>query len=173
MTLRIIAGEFKGRRLVRPDDPRVRPITDRLKESWFGILEPHLEGATVVDLFSGSGALGFEALSRGAAHVDFVELAPKSLAALRANAETLGAGDRVHVRRADALRFIARLAPRSYDVAFADPPFSTDHAQRVVAIFRQTPFAGILGLQHRLALALDGDETRRYGTHALTFLYAP
>ena len=173
MSLRIIAGEFKGRRLERPDDPRVRPITDRLKESWFGILEPHLSGATVIDLFAGSGALGFEALSRGATSIDFVEIAPKSLAALRANIATLGVEQRARVRRADALRFAQRLTPRAYDVALADPPFSTDHAQRVVAIFRKTPFAGILGLQHRVALRLDGDETRRYGTHALTFLYAP
>ncbi len=171
--MRIIAGEFKGRRLERPDDPRVRPITDRLKESWFGILTPHLAGATVVDLFAGSGALGLEAVSRGATHVDFVELADASLAALRANIQTVGAESRTRVRRADALRFAQRLGAKAYDIAFADPPFSTDHAERVVAIFRKTPFAGILGLQHRTALVLDGDETRRYGTHALTFLYAP
>lgn len=173
MRLRVIAGEFKGRKLEIPDDPRVRPITDRMKESWFGIMQPHLADATVVDLFSGSGALGFEALSRGAQHVDFVEISPKSLEALRANIATLGVEERVTVRRADALRFAARLDERAYDVAFADPPFSTDHAQRVVAIFRTKPFAGILGLQHRVALELDGDETRRYGTHALTFLYGP
>jgi 16S rRNA (guanine966-N2)-methyltransferase len=173
MRLRVIAGEFKGRKLEIPDDPRVRPITDRMKEAWFGILQPHLADASVVDLFSGSGALGFEALSRGARHVDFVEIAPKSLAALKANITALGVDDRVTVRRADAARFIARLGPGAYDVAFADPPFSTDHAQRVIAIFRTTPFAGILGLQHRAALKLEGDETRRYGTHALTFLYGP
>jgi len=171
--LRVIAGEFKGRKLEIPDDPRVRPITDRMKESWFGIMQPHLAEATVVDLFSGSGALGFEALSRGAHHVDFVEIAPKSLEALRSNIASLGVEERTTVRRADALRFAARLEEHAYDVAFADPPFSTDHAQRVVAIFRSKPFAGILGLQHRVAHDLDGDETRRYGTHALTFLYGP
>lgn len=173
MRLRVIAGEFKGRRLEIPDDPRVRPITDRMKESWFGIMEPHLAGANVVDLFSGSGALGLEAVSRGAAHVDFIEIAPKSLEALRANVAALGVEDRTRIRRADALRFANRLEEGAYDVAFADPPFSTDHAQRVVAIFKSKPFAGILGLQHRAALELDGDETRRYGTHALTFLYGP
>jgi len=171
--VRIIAGEFKGRRLQRPDDPRVRPITDRLKESWFGILVPHLANATVIDLFAGSGSLGLEALSRGAAHVDFVEIAELSLAALSANIQTLGAEDRTQIRRADALRFARRLPDRAYDIALADPPFSTDHAGRLVAIFRKTPFAGMLTLQHRAAVTLDGDDTRRYGTHALTFLYAP
>ncbi len=171
--MRIIAGEFKGRRLQRPDDSRVRPITDRLKESWFGILAPHLADTTVIDLFAGSGSLGLEALSRGAARVDFVEIADPSLAALKANIGTLGVADRTRVRRADVLRFARRLTDQAYDIALADPPFSTDHAERLVAIFRKTPFAGMLSLQHRTAVTLDGDDTRRYGTHALTFLYAP
>ena len=171
--MRIIAGEFKGRRIGRPDDPRVRPITDRLKESWFGVLGPRIAQASVVDLFAGSGALGLEALSRGAASVDFVEFSGPSLAALRTNLDSLGVADRVHVRRADALRFATRLDVRAYDVALADPPFSTDHAERLVAIFRTHPFAAVLTLQHRADRPLGGDETRRYGTHALTFLYAP
>jgi 16S rRNA (guanine966-N2)-methyltransferase len=171
--VRIIAGEFRGRRLERPDDPRVRPITDRLKEAWFGVLGPKLPGATVVDLFAGSGALGLEALSRGAAAVDFVEFNQPSLAALRANVDHLGVANRVRIRRADALRFASRLEPGEYDVALADPPFSTDHAERLVAIFRAHPFAAVLTLQHRTDRPMGGDETRRYGTHALTFLYAP
>ncbi len=171
--MRIIAGEFRGRSLTAPADPRVRPITGRLKKAWFGILEPHLSGATVVDLFAGSGSLGLEALSRGADHVDFVEFSKPSLAALGANIAALGVGDRVRIRRADALRFAAKLPERAYDVAVADPPFSTDHATRLIAIFRDRPFAAILGMQHRAALELDGDDTRRYGTHALTFCYAP
>ncbi|MBE0592080.1 MAG: RsmD family RNA methyltransferase, partial [Gemmatimonadales bacterium] len=112
--MRIIAGEFRGRQIQRPDDPRVRPITDRLKESWFGVLGPRIAQASVVDLFAGSGALGLEALSRGAASVDFVEFSGPSLAALRANVESLGVADRVHVRRADALRFATRLDVRAY-----------------------------------------------------------
>jgi 16S rRNA (guanine966-N2)-methyltransferase len=171
--MRIIAGEFKGRRLSRPTDRRVRPITDRIKEAWFGILNPRLPDASVVDLFAGSGALGLEALSRGACHVDFVEISPPSLEALKANVEALDVQDRVRIRRADALRFASRLSGITYDVAVADPPFSTDHAARLVAIFRKRPFASVLVLQHRTALQLEGDEMRRYGTHALTFCYAP
>jgi 16S rRNA (guanine966-N2)-methyltransferase len=171
--MRIIAGEFKGRRIRRPDDPRVRPITDRLKEAWFGALGGRVAGASVVDLFAGSGALGLEALSRGAAGVDFVEFSTRSLEALRANIDALGVADRVLVRRADALRFVAKLTLRAYDLAIADPPFSTDHAERLVAIFRTHPFAGTLTLQHRVDHAVEGDEVRRYGTHAITFLYAP
>ncbi len=171
--MRVIAGEFKGRRLARPDDPRVRPVTDRLKESWFGVLGERIADASVVDLFAGSGALGLEALSRGAASVDFVEFSAPSLSALRANVASLGVASRVHVRRADVLRFVTRLEVGAYDIALADPPFSTDHAERLVAIFRTHPFAALLTLQHRADRPMGGDETRRYGTHALTFLYAP
>ena len=171
--MRVIAGEFKGRRLARPDDPRVRPVTDRLKESWFGVLGERIADASVVDLFAGSGALGLEALSRGAARVDFVEFSAPSLSALRANVASLGVAGRAHVRRADVLRFVTRLEVRAYDIALADPPFSTDHAERLVAIFRTHPFAALLTLQHRADRPMGGDETRRYGTHALTFLYAP
>jgi 16S rRNA (guanine966-N2)-methyltransferase len=171
--VRIIAGAFRGRRIVRPDDPRVRPITDRLKEAWFGVLGERVVGASVVDLFAGSGALGLEALSRGAAAVDFVEFSPRSLEALRHNIDALGVADRARVRRADALRFAARLESEAYDLAVADPPFSTDHAERLVAIFREHPFASTLTLQHRADRAVDGDDVRRYGTHAITFLYAP
>ena len=171
--MRIIAGEFKGRRIRRPDDPRVRPITDRLKEAWFGALGARIAGASVVDLFAGSGALGLEALSRGASSVDFVELSTRSLEALRGNIDGLGVADRVRVRRGDVLRFVRKLPRATYDLAIADPPFSTDHAERLVAIFRAQPFAGTLTLQHRTDRAVDGDEIRRYGTHAITFLYAP
>lgn len=171
--MRIIAGEFRGRRLVRPDDPRVRPITDRLKESWFGVLGERVRDATVVDLFAGSGSLGLEALSRGAASVEFVEVSDRSLAAVRANIDTLKVLDRVRVRRGDALRVARNLDERAFDIAIADPPFSTDHAERLVAIFREHPFATMLTLQHRADRPIDGDERRRYGTHVLTFLYAP
>jgi 16S rRNA (guanine966-N2)-methyltransferase len=171
--MRIIAGELKGRRIARPDDPRVRPITDRLKEAWFGVLGQRVVGASVVDLFAGSGALGLEALSRGAVAVDFVEFSPRSLEALRRNIAALKVGDRARVRRADALRFAGRLGRTAYDLAFADPPFSTDHAERLVAIFREHPFASTLTLQHRADRVIEGDDVRRYGTHAITFLFAP
>jgi 16S rRNA (guanine966-N2)-methyltransferase len=171
--MRIIAGEFRGRRLVRPDDARVRPITDRLKESWFGVLGERVRGATVVDLFAGSGSLGLEALSRGAASVEFVEFSDRSLAAIRTNVRTLQVEDRVRVRRGDALRVARGLEVRAFELALADPPFSTDHAEQLVAIFREHPFAAMLTLQHRADRPIDGDESRRYGTHALTFLYAP
>ena len=170
--MRIIAGEFKGRSLEEPRDARVRPTTDKVREAWFSILGKRVVGATVLDLFAGTGALGLEALSRGATRVEFVELLPLSLAALKANVATLGVGDRVRVRRGDAMRFAARLPEGAYDVVLADPPYTTDHAQQLVELFRERRFAAVLGVEHRLALALSGDDTRHYGDVALTFVYA-
>jgi 16S rRNA (guanine966-N2)-methyltransferase len=170
---RIIAGVFGGRRLTVPADARVRPTADRVREAWMSILGDQLLGARVLDLFAGSGALGLEALSRGAAQATFVELAGASLVALRANIDALGVGDRVTVRRADAMRFIERLGPDAYDLVLADPPYSLPHAERLVAAFRERPFARLLAVEHPAAVAIEGGDTRRYGDIALTFCEAP
>ena len=171
--MRIVAGELGGRRIAAPRDARVRPTSDRVREAWMSILAEDIRGARVLDLFAGSGALGLEALSRGAASVDFVEMHRASLAALHANIESLGVADRVRVHRADAERFVAGLAAGAYDVALADPPYSIDYAGRLAAHFRRTPFARILSIEHRADTALEGDHTRRYGDTAITFFHSP
>lgn len=171
--LRIIAGEFKGRRLTAPAGRTVRPTADRVKEAWFSILQQSIPDARVLDLYAGSGALGFEALSRGATAVDFVEQHRASLAALKANAEALKVEDRVTIHRMDALRFAGRLQPGAYDVAFADPPYAADDALRLLALFRATPFARVLSIEHAADVTLSGDDTRRYGDTAVTLVYAP
>lgn len=171
--MRIIAGEFRGRTLKPPADRRSRPTADRVREAWFSILAPELTGATVLDLFAGSGALGLEALSRGARHVDFVEISKPALTALRANVAALDAEQRVTIHRADALRFVEKLPAAAFAVALADPPYDTDQALQIVQTFRARPFAGILGVEHRSSIPLPGDETRRYGDTALTFCRAP
>jgi 16S rRNA (guanine966-N2)-methyltransferase len=170
--MRIIAGEFRGRRLAAPPGP-ARPTADRVREAWFSILGHAVHEARVVDLFAGSGALGIEALSRGAAHATFVELAPTSLRALRGNIAGLGLEARTLVRRADALRYVARLVEGAYDVAFADPPYTTGQAVELRDQFRARAFARILGIEHRSDLDLAGDATRRYGSITITFFYAP
>jgi len=136
------------------------------------ILQPALPGARVLDLYAGSGALGLEALSRGATSADFVELNPPSLAALAANIEALGA-EAATVHRGDALRFVEKLPAAAYDVAFADPPYNRADAERLVALFRKTPFARILAVEHPADTELQGDDTRRYGDTAITFCQAP
>jgi len=172
-TVRVVAGEFGGRRLAVPKDGRVRPTAGRVREAWMSILGEELRGARVLDLFAGSGALGLEALSRGAAEATFVELSPPSLEALRVNIETLGVGERAKVHRGDALRYADGLAAGAFDVAFADPPYTTDAADRIVALFRRRPFARILSVEHRAGRRVEGNETRRYGDTAVTFCRAP
>jgi len=134
------------------------------------IVNADLPDARVLDLFAGSGALGLEALSRGAAVVDFVEIAAKSLAALRANAESLGAGSAAVIHRADALRFVERLEPHAYDVAFADPPYDLGLASKVAERWLDVPFADVLGIEHRMDEVLPGGgDRRRYGGTVITF----
>jgi 16S rRNA (guanine966-N2)-methyltransferase len=134
------------------------------------IVHPALPGSRVVDLFAGSGALGLEALSRGAVHCDFVEIAARSLAALRANIEKLGAGDAAHIVRGDALTFVERLAPDAYDIAFADPPYGLNLASRVAERWLEVPFARVLGVEHGTKEKMPaGGDTRRYGDTGITF----
>ncbi len=170
--MRIVGGQWRSRRIEPPPDERARPTTDRVREAWMSILADLLVGARVVDLFAGSGAMGLEALSRGALACDFVELSPASLAALHRNIEALDArGARVH--RADALRYAAKLEPLAFDVAFADPPYTTNHASRIAALFRERPFARILGVEHDRHEDVGPGDHRRYGRTVLTFLEAP
>ena len=107
--MRIVAGEWRGRTIRPPKDERVRPTADRVREAWMSIVRERIPDARVLDLFAGSGALGLEALSRGAAHCDFVEVSAPSLRAVRENTEALAAGDRATIHRGDAIRFIAGL----------------------------------------------------------------
>jgi len=132
-TLRIVAGRLRGRRLRVPSDTGLRPTSDRVREALFNILGQDLSGFDVLDLFAGSGAIGFEALSRGARRVVFVEANPKTAAALRTSAEELGvAGEsRVIVGRAEDVLDRARLGG-PYHVIVADPPYEITAEARLV-----------------------------------------
>lgn len=133
------------------------------------VLHPTIPGARVVDLFAGSGALGLEALSRGAASCDFVELAAPSLQAIRENVEALGAASLVTVRRGDALRFAQKLETGAFDIAFADPPYHLGIAPRLARLWLATPFADVLGVEHDVhELMPPGGDTRTYGGTAVT-----
>ena len=175
--MRIVAGRWRGRKIAAPAGDQVRPTADRVREAWMSIVQPALVGARVLDLFAGSGALGLEALSRGAARADFIEQATVSLRALRSNIEALGAGDRASVHPMDALEFMTALAPGAYDVAFADPPYGKGVATAVAARWLERPFAAVLGIEHGRAEELprgDGEvSVRHYGSTSLTFYRKP
>jgi 16S rRNA (guanine966-N2)-methyltransferase len=169
IVLRIVAGEWRGRKIGAPTDG-VRPTGDRVREAWMSIVNREIPGARVLDLFAGSGALGFEALSRGAATADFVDSAPKSLAAIAANAEVLGAGTRAIVHRADAIVFASCLPVAAYDLAFADPPYGHGVATKLAALWMANPFASFLGIEHSQDERLPGsDDRRKYGDTVVTF----
>jgi len=134
------------------------------------IVSPWIPGARVLDLCAGSGALGLEALSRGAARAEFVELNTKSLRALRENIELLGAASTAVVHRGDAVRFVAKLEPAAFEVAFADPPYGLGLAEAIAERWLKVPFASLLGVEHSTRDEMpEGGETRRYGDTALTF----
>lgn len=124
----MVAGHLRGRRLHTPTDSRVRPTADRVRETLFNILihglDMNLDGVRVADIFAGTGALGIEALSRGAAHAVFVDSQPKSLKVLNANLAALALGDRSEVLRCDARRLPIQNQP--FQVLFLDPPYGQD-----------------------------------------------
>lgn len=133
------------------------------------IVQPWLPGARVLDLFAGSGALGLEALSRGAAAAEFVDGSARHIAVLHENAQSLGAQNDILVHRADALRFAERLAEGAFDVAFADPPYDEGLAAQIAGLWLKVPFAPILGIEHRVSERLPaGGEPHRYGSTVVT-----
>lgn len=130
--MRIIAGRFRGRRLASFKADHIRPTTDRVKESIFNKLQGYFEDARVLDLFSGTGNLACEAISRGAASVDAVELSKKSIAIIRQNLDLLEIQDEVHVFNDDVLKYLTKYAGEPYDVIIADPPFTEKLADAVL-----------------------------------------
>lgn len=124
--MRIVAGSARGRRLVAPAGAETRPTSDRIRESIFNILGQRFDGGAVLDLFAGSGAMGLEAISRGAERAVLVERGREAAAICEQNARTLGFGDRVEILRADAAGALRTLARREgrFDLVFLDPPYA-------------------------------------------------
>lgn len=125
--MRIIAGTYRGRNLSTARDRSIRPTTDRAKQTIFDILSNRIEfdGCSVLDLFSGSGSLGLEAISRGAGHVTFVDKSRSSLTVLEANIRALNCGDRCTIHHADVLWYLNH-ARQSFDLIFIDPPYDLE-----------------------------------------------
>jgi 16S rRNA (guanine(966)-N(2))-methyltransferase RsmD len=121
--MRVVAGRYRGRRLVAPAGDQTRPTSDRVREALFSVLGPSVQGARVLDLFAGSGALGIEALSRGAADVVFVDQAPQAIKAIRANLAALEIEADVHRIEAGSWLRAASARADAYDLVFLDPPY--------------------------------------------------
>ena len=121
--MRIAGGEWKGRDIKVPSGDAVRPTQDRVREALFSMLQFELQGASVLDLFAGSGSVGLEALSRGASRATFVEVAPRHLACLQANIALVKAAARCTVVKADVYAWLDAAPAGAFDVAYTDPPY--------------------------------------------------
>ena len=135
--MRVVGGQFRGRRLRAPRGPDTRPATARVRESVFSALGGRVEGARVLDLYAGSGSLGIEALSRGGGSAVFVERSRSALDALRANVRSLGVADSVRVVSRDVGRFVAgHREATGFDIVFADPPWDISSGRLAAILAR-------------------------------------
>jgi 16S rRNA (guanine966-N2)-methyltransferase len=175
--MRVIAGSARGRQLVAPRDRLTRPISDRVKEALFGSIGARIVDARVLDLYAGSGAIGIEALSRGAVRATFVEHARSAVAAIRDNLRRTGFSDQADVYVTDVAAFLATTEDPAWDIVILDPPYAertldpplerlaphlAPGALVVVKHFWRTPIPAGRGLEPTRA--------RRFGETALTFL---
>ncbi|MBT8398765.1 MAG: methyltransferase [Gemmatimonadetes bacterium] len=175
--MRIVSGKWAGVSLVSPGS-RVRPTRESVRVAWLSELEPELAGARVLDLFAGTGALGLEALSRGARSIDFVENGKPSLHSLKANIAKLRVTNRVRLFKKDVFQFLSTLETHArddrigannsssgsgfpYAVVLADPPYTSRAADRLVTLWLERPFSGILSVEHAPDRSLPGKGKRK------------
>lgn len=179
--MRVIAGEARGRRLRAVPGTGTRPITDRAKEALFSILQAEVPGARVLDLFAGTGSVGIEALSRGAAICDFVDVSPESVRTVKANLEHTSLADRAAVHRRDVFAYLDRHPGSPYDLVYVAPPQYKGLWLRTVQALDAEPAwvseDGVVVVQihprEEEDLSLEAFEVfdrRRYGSVLLLFL---
>lgn len=174
--MRIVRGSLGGRVLRAPHGAATRPTSEKVREAIFNIL-PEVDGLQVLDMFAGSGALGIEALSRGAAHATFIDQAKPALAVLRQNLRELGLEDRATVLAGDAVVLGARHVPASpWQLVFVDPPYRSDLAVRAVQTLAHLAPEAVIVIEHdrrnappdELGSLLRTDQ-RRYGDTLVSF----
>jgi len=179
-TVRVIAGEYRGRKLSYPSGGILRPTMDQTREALFSSIQERVRGAGFVDLFCGAGGVGIEALSRGASMVDFVESHPATIECLRGNLEALKIpDDRYAVHATDVFRFLdgGTLSDPRVKILFADPPYDTDYTVRLLAYFRGKAYDNLklVIFEHRGALdteplgQLRYIKTKRFGESRVSF----
>jgi len=169
--VRIVGGKFAGRDLVSPADRRVRPTAEHVRATMLDFLGADVKDARVLDLFAGTGALGLEAISRGARSADFVEFRPASLHALKANVARLRLLGQTRIFKRDALPFAAALDADRYDIAFADPPYGSRMLDRLIETWQAKRFARILAVEHALGHALPIGARRRVCADTVISVY--
>ena len=181
--MRIVAGKFRGKTLTSPSDLSIRPTADRVRESIFNILSsrlgPVFDGVRVLDLFAGTGALGLEALSRGAAHVTFVDMGAEARGLIRDHIEAFGAGGITKLLRRDATDLGTPGSLKPFDLVFLDPPYGQGLGEQALAnlaaggwlapsatlVFEESAAANV-----EIPAGFTLDDRREYGAAAVHFL---
>ncbi len=138
--MRVIAGTARSLPLKAPEGMDTRPTTDRIKETLFNILQPYLQGSVFIDLFSGSGGIGIEAISRGAKKAYFVEQAPRAISCIEQNLAFTKFTDRGIVIKQDVQAALAGIREEQADIIFMDPPYGQEHEKRVLSLLRNLPY---------------------------------
>lgn len=170
--MRIVAGKFAGRELTSPSDFRVRPTAEHVRVAMMELLKNELKDARVLDLFAGTGAIGIEAISRGAKSCDFVEIRPSSLHALKANIAVFrGVRDQTRIFKRDAIPYAAMLGENSYEIAFADPPYDSKQLDLVIKSWMEKKFAPVLAVEHSVTHVLPVGAIRRQFDDTVVTIY--
>lgn len=171
--MRILKGKHAGRVLTSPG-ARVRPTPEVVRDRSLTLVADELAGARVLDLFAGSGAIGLEALSRGARSVDFVENGPAALHALKANIAALGVRKETRIFKRDVLKWIEGLEPGAYAIAYTDPPYNSKKLDRALEHWKRIPFADVLIVEHDRGhpIAVKGKRYDFEGATRITVLRA-
>ena len=175
--MRVITGKARGVQLKTPDGMLTRPTTDRVKENVFNLIQDHVRDADVLDLFAGTGQLGIEALSRGAAHCDFIEHNGTAYSVVSKNVQTARVQDRASLHRVEARDFLAKAAAKKYSLIFLDPPYGgtiLENALSGIERFDILSANGIIicesAVEDRFAHGFEVVRERRYGATMITVL---
>lgn len=175
--MRIISGSARGKKLIAVQGMNTRPTTDRVKESVFSIIQNHIYDATVLDLFAGTGQLGAECLSRGAAHCDFVEHDAGALSIVRKNVASCALESKAGFHRASANAFLSACKPNSYDIIFLDPPYGGEILSEMLKLIERFDILSTNGIIISESAIVDKVDfcnfaTRdyRYGTVRITIV---
>lgn len=176
MRVRLIAGRFGGRILDAPDTSKTHPMSERIRNAIFNSLGSEVQDAVVLDAFAGSGAIGFEALSRGAAHVTFLERDRIACKVIDKNTDTLGCGDTARLIRASVTAWSENNPSEQFDLIFADPPYHDPQFSTVTRLFSHLKPGALMVLSHpgrgEAPTGTKGIvvvDNRSYGTASLTF----
>lgn len=175
--MRVVSGTARGCKLQPVPGMNTRPTTDRVKENVFNLIQDHVHGAEVLDLFAGTGQLGIEALSRGAQHCDFVEHNKTAFGIVSKNVESARVKDKSALHRTEAADFVSRAGRQKYDLIFLDPPYGGEILENALKLIERFDILSVNGIiicesavEDRFAHGFEAVRERRYGATLITVL---